>query len=86
MSFRFYSGPTDSDLVTTAYGKYVYHTDYKDLVYTQAVALCQVSGGQLAAFETKLEYEAAKPHDVMPVFMEYWLNANDRRQDGKLAS
>ena len=78
------SGPTEGDLVTTSYSKYVYHTDYKDLVYPQAIALCQVSGGQIAAFETKLEYEAAKPDQMTTVFTEYWLNANDRRKDGKL--
>ena len=60
------------------------HFNYVDLVYPQAVALCQVSGGQIAAFETKLEYEAAKPHLVMPVFTGWWLNGNDRRKDGEL--
>ena len=60
------------------------HTDYTDLVYSQAIALCQVSGAQIAAFETKLEHEAAKPHLAMPVYISYWLNANDKRHEGKL--
>ena len=76
-------GPTDGDLVATTYGKYVLHT-FRDLMYPQAIALCKVSGGQIAAFETKLEYEAVKPHLETPVFTQFWLNGNDKRQDGKL--
>ena len=59
------------------------HTSNENLVYAQAIALCEVSGGHIAAFETRLEYESVKPHLVMPVQTGFWLYANDRRKESK---
>ena len=74
------SGPGE-DAVKTTYGTYVKHNDYTDMIYTQAQAICRVSGAEIAAYETKLEYETLKPH--LTGMIQYWLNGNDRRQRGK---
>ena len=74
-----FSGPGE-DAVKTAHGTYVKHSDYTDMIYTQAQAICRVSGAEIVAFETKLEYETLKPHLGNA---QYWLNGNDRRQRGK---
>ena len=80
-SFLFlFSGPGE-DATKTSLGTYVKHNDYTDMIYTQAQAICRVSGAEIVAFETKLEFETLKPH--LTGMIQYWLNGNDRRQKGK---
>ena len=75
-----FSGPGE-EAVKTSLGTYLKHSDYTDMIYSQAQAICRVSGAQIVAFETKSEYETLKPH--LAGTIQYWLNGNDRRQKGK---
>ena len=77
----FVSGPGD-DVVKTSMGTYTKHTHHDNLIFPEAQALCRISGAEILALETKLEYTALQPHLIRPNRMPYWLNGNDRRQKG----
>ena len=74
---------TGGDQLKTPQGIYVVHSNYTDLVYSQADALCKISGGQIAAFETRSEFDILAPLLPLPNLMQYWLYANDKRNDGE---
>ena len=75
----FFAGP-GADVIRTEYGSYTFHQDYfHDFVYAQAHVLCRSLGAEMAAFESKAEFDALQPSlKVMQIF----LNANDRRNPG----
>ena len=67
----------------TSHGTYMIPYGYNRLNYTQAESFCQIAGAQIAAFETVAEYQAVKTALIAAtVIDQYWLNGNDRRQDG----
>ena len=74
----FSAGP-GSDVIRTDYGSYTFHKDYYNLTYTQAQVLCKSLGAEMAAFESKAEFDALQP-SLLP--MQIFLNANDRRNPG----
>ena len=71
----------------TSHGNYAIPYGYNRLNYTQAESLCQIAGAQIVAFETAAEFQAMRSKlSGVPVMDQYWLNGNDRRQDGKFHS